>query len=128
MDQPAQRKILWTVTDPRGLSVSLAEDVWQSHVAYRPELGSHFDEVRLAVQEPDSIYFDPDSTAEKTAGTSVYWYYKAGLLKGKFARSWVATVVKVVVESPVTTQGYVETAMLPRRVLKRLVLEWKKSK
>ena len=79
-----ERRILWTVTDPRGLSISLVEDVWQSHVAYRPELAVHFDEVRLAAQDPDAIYFDPTSTAEKTLGTQVYWYYKSGPLSGKF--------------------------------------------
>jgi hypothetical protein len=121
-----ERKILWTVTDPRGLTISLVEDVWQSHVAYRPELALHFDQVRLAVQDPDAIYFDPASTADKTPGTQVYWYYKGGLLSGQFSGNWVATIVKVVIESGAQRKGYVETAMLPRRVLKRLVLEWKK--
>lgn len=121
-----ERKFLWTVTDPRGLTISLAEDVWHSHIAHRPELAAHFDEVRLAVQEPDAIYFDPDSTADKAPGTRVYWYYKGGLLSGKFSQNWVATIVKVVIEAGDQQRGYVETAMLPRRVLKRLVLEWKK--
>ncbi len=122
----AERKILWTVSDPRGLTISLAEDVWQSHLAYRPELATHFDAVRLACQDPDAIYFDPDSTADKTPGTRVFWYYKGDLLTGKFAKNWVAAIVKVVIESNNMRRGYVETAMLPRRVLKRLVLEWKK--
>lgn len=122
----AERRVIWTVTDPRGLSVALVEDVWQTHVAYRPELALHFDQVRLAVQDPDAIYFDPTSTAEKTLGTQVYWYYKSGLLSGKFSQNWVATIVKVAFETDTERKGYVETAMLPRRVLKRLVLEWKK--
>ena len=122
----AERKILWTVIDPRGLNVVLVEDVWQTHVAYRPELAMHFDQVRLAVQDPDAIYFDPTSTAEKTASTQVYWYYKSGPLTGGFSRNWVAAIVKVVFEIGTERKGYVETAMLPRRVLKRLVLEWKK--
>lgn len=127
METPlSERKILWTVTDPRGLMISLVEDVWQSHLAYRPELATHFDAVRLACLDPDAIYFDPDSTADKTPGTSVYWYYKGGVLSGRFAQNWVATVVKVVVEPGNIRRAYVETAMLPRRVLKRLVLEWKK--
>lgn len=127
MEHPSsQRKILWTVTDPRGLAISLVEDVWQNHLAYRPELATHFDAVRLACLDPDSIYFDPDSSAGKTPGTLVYWYYKGGLLSGRFARNWIATVVKVVVEQGNVRHSYVETAMLPRRVLNRLVLEWKK--
>ncbi len=60
VDTPmTERKILWTVTDPRGLTISLVEDVWQNHVAYRPELALHLEQVRLAVQDPDAIYFDP---------------------------------------------------------------------
>ncbi len=120
------RKVLWTVTDPRGLSITLVDDVWQSHINYRPELAEHFDQVRRAVQHPDAIYFDPTSTAEKTLGAQVYWYYKSGLLSGKFSENWVATIVKVVFETATERKGYVETAMLPRRILKRLVLEWTK--
>jgi biotin carboxylase len=120
-----QRKILWMVTDPRELSIVLTEDVWQSHLAYRPELAAHFDQVRIAVQDPDAIYFDPDSTAAKSPGTTVYWYYKGELLSGKFSGNWVAVVVKVVAANNLR-QGYVESAMLPDRILKRLVLEWKK--
>jgi len=122
----AEHKILWTVTDPRGLTISLAEDVWQSHVAYRPELATYSDAIRICCQDPDAIYFDPDSTATKTLGTKVYWYYKSGALSGLFARNWTAAVVKVVIEQGNAPRGYVETAMLPRRVLKRLVQEWKK--
>lgn len=120
-----ERKILWTVTDPRGLTITLTEDVWASHLPYRPELASHFEQFRLAAQNPDAIYFDPDSTADKAPNTKVYWYYKREPLSGKFAGHWIVVVVKVVVESSNTRQGYVETAMLPRRILKRLVLEWK---
>ena len=122
----AERKILWTVTDPRGLTISLAEDVWQSHLPYRPELASRLEQFRIAAQEPDVIYFDPDSTADKTPGTKVYWYYKSVPLSGKFVGNWLAVVIKVVVESSNTRGGYVETVLLPHRVLKRLVLEWKK--
>ena len=104
----AERRILGTVTDPRGLTISLAEDVWQSHNAYRPELALHFNEVRSAVQDPDAIYFDPASTADKPLGTRVYWYYKGGLLSGKFSENWVAPMVKVVIEADVQRRGYVE--------------------
>lgn len=126
MADETSRRILWQVTDPRGLIVILTHDVWASHVAYRPELVSHARQVRLAVQDPDAIYFDPDSTATKSPGTVVYWYYKSGVLAEKYQGNWVAVVVKVV-SLDENQQGYVETAMLPSRVLKRLVLEWKKS-
>ncbi len=121
-----ERGVLWTVTDPRGLRITLTEDVWSSHIVYRPELSIHFEEVRLTAENPDTIYFDPDSTAMKTPGTRVYWYYKGGILSDKFAGNWVAVVVKVVIIPNDLRQGYVETALLPSRILKRLVLEWEK--
>lgn len=122
-----ERRILWTVTDPRGIIVSCAEDVWQEHVAYRPELAAHVDAVQLAVQDPDEIYLDPVSTARKTAETTVHWYYKSGLTKGKFAGNFVVVIVKVVLEPDGVRRGYVQSALLPSRVMKRLVLEWTKS-
>lgn len=121
----SERRVLWTVNDPPGLAVTLTEDVWQHHIAYRPELETHFQEVKGAVQDPDSIYFDPDSTANNKQGTVVYWYYKGNVLAGKYAGNWVAVVVKVLVTNE-DRQGFVETALLPDRILKRLVLEWKK--
>lgn len=117
--------VLWTTSDPRGLMVTLTEDVWQSHVSYRPELETHFEQVQSAVQDPDAIYFDPDSTATKSKGTAVFWYYKGNVLSGKFAGNWVAVIVKVIATNQ-QRLGYVESALLPDRILKRLVLEWKK--
>jgi hypothetical protein len=121
----SERKFLWTVTDPRGLSITLAEDVWLSHVVYRPELTEHFEWFRVAVADPDAIYFDADSTARKTPGTQVFWYYRTAPLPGKFKGNYVVVIVKIVLDAQ-GQRGFVESAMLPSRILNRLVLVWKR--
>ena len=126
MEHPSsQRKILWTVTDPRGLAISLAEDVWLDHVHKHPEIAAYFGEIRSTAQEPDEIYFDPVSSARRRAGGSIYSYYRRNLTHGKYAGNFVLVVVKAVQEAG-SQRGYVQSALLPNRIMKRLVLEWKK--
>ena len=121
-----ERRLLWTVTDPRGIDVSLAEDVWQEHTAYRPEISPYLSAIRDTVQEPDAIYFDPKTTARRTTGAKIYLYYRSNLTQGKHAGNFVAVVVKVVLEPDNVWRGYVESAMLPGRIMKRAVREWKR--
>jgi hypothetical protein len=113
------------VTDPRGISVSL-EDVWQEHTAYRPEILTYFDAIRVTVQNPDAIYFDPKTTARRTTGARIYLYYRSNLTQGKYAGNYICVVVKVVLEPDNVQRGYVESASLPGRTMKRAVLEWKR--
>lgn len=120
-----ERKILWTVTDPRGLTISLAEDVWVDHVSKHPEIEVYFDAIRLTAQEPDEIYFDPMSSARRQTGTSIYSYYKRNLGRDKYKDTFVVVVVKSIGEND-RQLGYVQSALLSDRVMKRLVLEWKK--
>ena len=122
-----ERAVLWTVTDPRGVDVSLAEDVWLEHVAYRPEIAPYLDAVALAVRDPDAIYFDPETTARRTTGARIYLYYRSGLTQGKYAGNYVAVVVKLLAEDGHAWRGYVESAMLASRIMRRVVLEWKKE-
>lgn len=122
----SERRILWTITDPRGINVSLTQDVWREHTAYRPEIDDYLDAVRMTVENPDAIYFDPKTTARRTTGAKIYLYYRSGLTHGKYAENYVTVVVKVVFESGQVRRGYVESAMLPGRIMKRAVLEWKK--
>lgn len=91
----AERKILWTATDPHGITISLAEGVWFEHTSYHPEIANYLEAVRATVEDPDTIYY-------------------------------VSVVVKVVLESDNVQRGYVESAILPGRVMKRAILEWKK--
>ncbi len=123
-----QRRLLWTVTDPRGLCLSLAEDVWQVHLAKHRELEGKLDFIRLCAQDPDKIHFDPVSSATKSLGTKVYFYYKRDLLQGELADNLVEVCIKVVVKADDIAQGYVQSAMFPNQVRKRAVLEWEKSK
>lgn len=122
----AERIILWTVTDPRGLNITLTDDVWQAHVAIRPELQGHVEQVKQCIQDPDEIYFDPVSTATKKPNVQVYFYYKQGLLAESLEDNLVESCVKVVMESSGTRQGFVQSVVFPNDVRKRLVAEWKK--
>lgn len=121
----AERIILWTVTDPRGLNITLTDDVWTEHVTRHPELSGHTDDVKICVQDPDEICFDPVSTGTKLPNVKVYFYYKRGMLSEKFQDNFVETCVKVVVENQVQ-QGYVQTVIFPNEIRKRLVVEWRK--
>jgi hypothetical protein len=122
-----QRQFLWIVTDPRGLTIACAKDVWDEHVAYRPELTEHFAEVKLTAQEPDEIYLDPVSTRRRAPGRKVYWYYRKSLTKGLFANNLIAVIVKVVLEPDGVRRGYVQSALIPNEKEKRLTLEWARS-
>jgi hypothetical protein len=119
-----ERKILWAVTDPRGLSVSLAEDVWPDHVHKHPEIAAYFDEIKLTAQQPDEIYFDPLSSARRKPGTSIHLYHKRKLGRGKYKDTLIVVVVKSLEENS-ERQGFVESALLSDRIMNRLVLEWK---
>jgi hypothetical protein len=121
----AERVLLWTVHDPRGLTISLAEDGWQEILQKHSELETYLDQVRLTGQDPDEIYFDPEVTAMKTTGTRAYLYYKRNLTTGVYSREMIAVAIKVIIESG-DERGYVSTAFFTRHIPKRLVLEWKK--
>ena len=121
------RKLLWKVKDPRGLVVCLANDIWQEHVAYRPEIKDYLDAVALTVKDPDAIYFDPKTTALRTTGAQIYWYYRSGLTQGKYAGNYVAVVVKFVAENSHLLRGYVESALLPNDIMRRLAPEWTRT-
>ncbi len=118
-----ERRILWTTTDPRGSSVSLARDVWNAHVAKRSELAEYPDAARLAVEDPDAIYLDPRSSTESR---HVYHYIKTDVLRGRFVGNFVVTVVKAIVEPDNVRRGYVSSVLFPGHLKKGLVLEWRK--
>jgi hypothetical protein len=118
-----QRSILWTVTDPRGLSITLTDDVWQNITRKHPAMILYLDIVQRTAQEPEAIYFDPKSTEIRTTGAKIYHYYTSKLLSGDLADKLTVVIVKVVIE-PVGNQGYVETAYPVKQVKKGLVLEW----
>jgi hypothetical protein len=122
----ADRRILWTVTDPRGLSISLTEDVWQDVLFKHPELARYSAQVRRVAQEPDEIYLDPISSSQKTTGAQVYRYIKHGFAAGRFGLHPLAMIVKVVIEPDDISRGYVSTMFIASHAKKGLVLEWKK--
>jgi hypothetical protein len=123
----AQRQILWTVNDPRGLPVTLTDDVWHEHVTRHPEIADYFVEARLTIQAPDEIYFDAFSTARKQTDAIVYAYYRSQLGRGKYADDYVVVSVKFVTEAE-GAHGYLQSVLLSNRVMPRLELVWKRSK
>jgi len=123
-----ERKFLWTVTDPRGLTISLAEAVWQEHLGRHREITGYFEEMKLTAQDPDEIYFDASSSSRKSPGTLVHWYYRLGLTRGIHAGNYIAVIVKAVLEPDGVRRGYVQSAFIPHETEGRLILEWSKSK
>jgi hypothetical protein len=121
-----QRRILWTVTDPRGLVITLTEDTWKHAVSGHGEIIDYLEQTQRTVEIPDEIYYDPKSTESRATGAKVYWYLKAGLLTGKLGEDYMTVVVKVVVEEG-DARGYVSTALPIDKPMKRLALEWKRN-
>lgn len=119
------RSLLWTIIEPRGLQVSLASDVWEHVRSEHPEFASHSDAIRLAVEDPDEIYFDAASTEKRKSGTQIFAYYKSSALTGLLGDNFVYVSVKFVPE-PQELHGYVQTAFATRSVQKRMTLQWKK--
>lgn len=119
----AERRLLWTTTDPRGQSVALVADVWENVLRKHEEMGQFFDQVRVTVEDPTEIYFDPETTARRTTGARIFVYYRRDFSTTEYAGKLIVVVVKVVLEMD-SQQGYVETAHLANRKKRRAVLEW----
>ena len=120
------RQILWAVTDPRGLAITLTEDVWEHAIGRHGEIADYLEQARITTEDPDEIYYDHRSTEPRLPGARVYWYLKSGLLTGKLADDHLAVVVKIIVEKQ-ASQGFVSTVLPIDKPMKRLVLEWKKN-
>ncbi len=82
--------------------------------------------LRRCKKDPDEIYFDPASSAQKTEGAKVYHYVKRGLWSGDFSPHPLVTIVKVVVEINTVPNGYISTMYFSSHFKKGLVREWKK--
>ena len=120
-----ERTLLWTVTDPRGLSISLAADVWAMIVRKHQDMQPYLAAVRQTVESPDEIYFDAESTQARHTGAQMFVYRRDHLLSQADADKHVLVAVKVLVEDN-GERGYVQTAYASDRVAKRWVSRWKK--
>jgi len=121
----AERILLWTVTDPRGLLVSLSVDSWQHIISEHAYMAPFQEAVKQTVADPNEIYFDPLSTQSRKTGAQVYAYYKSQVLTGLFQDNWAYVSVKFVPEQA-GVQGYVQTALSTNDAQKRMVLVWTK--
>ncbi len=119
------RVISWTTTDPRGLTVSLAKDVWHHIVQAHPDIDSYFDAVKQTIEDPDEIYFDDASTRNRITGAQIFAYYKRRVFVGLLRTKILYVSVKFVPE-PRGTQGYVQTAFPVRALQKRMLRVWSK--
>ena len=122
----AEREFLWTVTDPRGLSVSLAADAWAHIIERHSQMSPYFDAVRLTVADPDEIYFDAKSTDEKAEGVWVEAYYKRRVIVHERGERILYVSVKFVPQIG-GAQGFVQTAVLTERIQRRMVFTWRRS-
>ena len=113
------------VTDPRGLSISLAAEVWVMIVRKHRDMEPYLAAIRQTVESPDEIYFDAESTQARRTGAQMFVYRRDHLLSGNDADRHVLVVVKVLIEDN-GERGYVQTAYASDRVAKRLVSRWKK--
>ena len=120
-----ERTLLWTTTDPRGLSVSLAADAWEHIVTEHDYMAPYLDAVRQTVEDPDEIYFDPVSTYSRKTGAQIHAYYKSQILTGLFQDNLAYVSVKFAPESA-GLRGYVQTALSTHAPQKRMVLIWTK--
>jgi hypothetical protein len=120
----------WVETDVFGRRIYCAEDVWQTKLAQRPELGSNEGSVRAALRSPDAIFFDQRSSAVRLAqgsAAAIMHYVGSGSLRVSAGElpALVSVVVKLL-EEPASsgTVGYVQTAYVTFRILPRLQLVW----
>ena len=61
---------MFSVTDPRGYTVTLTERCWNGHIAvHHPVMGGREDEVRETIERPDCIY-------ESRMKTSSHLYFR----------------------------------------------------
>lgn len=121
----SDRPLLGTTVEPRGLRVSLSEDVWEHIRSEHPEFTDYSEAIQLTVEDPDEIYFDALSSSKRKIGTQVFAYYRSRILAGVLGDNFVYVSVKFVRESS-ETYGYVQTAFATHSVQKRMELEWKK--
>jgi len=122
-----ERTLLWIATDPRGLPISLAADVWEHIVERHDDMLLHFDAVRLTIEDPDEIYVDKQSTRQKAEGIWVEAYYKRHILTEDLQAGILYVSVKFVTINEGAV-GFVQTALPNRHVQKRMVLQWTKPK
>src|SRR5215217_7125430 len=111
----ADRTILWTITDPRGLPITLTSDVWEHIIATHREIALYPETVRQTIANPDAIYFDEISSQKRNPGVEIHAYYRARLLAGELSDEFVYVSVKLVQEGTLQI-GFVQTALPSRTV------------
>ena len=86
----------------------------------------YFDAVRIAIADPDEIYFDERSTKTKSPGVYVEAYYRRRVLTGRLETNVVFVSVKFVPASE-GVEGFVQTALPANYPQRRMALVWKRT-
>jgi hypothetical protein len=104
---------MFSVTDPRGETVSLTSVCWHAHVlVWHPVMAGHLDKIQETVETPDAIY-----ESKRNRRSNLYFKAYTGLPAGN-------QYVMVVVDSQ---RGYVQSSFMVQDLSKGGRLLWKKS-
>jgi hypothetical protein len=120
----------WADVDPFGRTIWCGERQWAEHVEIRPELVTHEAAVRETLRDPDAIYYDERSTAERRLRGNpqavMLHYVAAGRTSGRQTGNLVCVVVKLL-SDPATgaVQGFVSSMYFPDTPQPRVQLVWR---
>ena len=122
----------WTEIDPLGQVIRCGETEWQHVIAGHPDVAAHEAAVRATIRTSDAIYGDPRSTAitreRGNPAAQIVHYVASGRTHGRYTGNVVVVVVKWLPEGQAgQLVGYVQTAYLPNRLLRRLHLQWEQG-
>ena len=118
----------WQETDPHGLVIWCAEEVWARKARQHPEIVANEEAIRAALRNPEAIYYDPDATAKlqgSGAGVVMRYVGPGTVQSGQWRIPMsVAIAVKVLPTTGGEVVGYVRTMFLTARLQSRLQLRW----
>lgn len=99
----------WQTIDPDGRTVRLSARQYQEHILARhPEAENYLEAAKETVGSPD-LMLDVDNGS--------FYYYKAGLGRGKFSRCYVLVIVRYHGVAEGGQQGDVPTFFLTTKVV-----------
>jgi hypothetical protein len=126
--EQVKRQVRWEEVDPYGQTIVCTEDVWEAKAAKHGEIPLHEAAIRETLRDPDSIWFDPISTAQKRPGSAaeveVLFYISNDRGVGRYRGKLIVVVVKRLVQTSAPPEAYVQTMMVLNEAPGRLVWRW----
>ena len=112
-------------------AVHCAEEVWTARARQHPDIAAHEAAIRTTIRDPDAVYDDRHSTAQRqpTLGREAAMRHYLGRSRIAGHPAALLTAVVMVLRDPATGAevGYVQTMYRTRRVLPRLQLRWSRQ-